>query len=203
MDEIGLFPLPAVLLPGEQTPLHIFEARYKELIAECLDEGVDFGLVLADDEGMREIGTRASVIEVLERFPDGRLNIVIEGRDRFRLVEVTEGRAFATAEIDEVADDGEEPSDEERERCLAAYERVVAAANAELDELDREGDSLAFQIAARIDLGTAVKQDLLELRSERERVLRLAPLLDRAADAVRREREIRGRAASNGRVEPL
>jgi Lon protease-like protein len=203
VEEIGLFPLPVVLLPGEQAPLHIFEPRYKELIGECLEEGGDFGLVFADEGGMREVGTRASVIEVLERFPDGRLNIVIEGGERFRLVELTEGRSFATAEVDEIADEGDKPTEAEEERCLAAYRRVVAAADADLDELDRGGDSLAFQIAARIDLGPEVKQDLLELRSERERMRRLAPLLDRAADAVLREREIRRRASSDGRVEPL
>ncbi len=203
MDEIGLFPLPVVLLPGEHAPLHIFEPRYRELISECLEEGVDFGLVLADDEGLREIGTRAAVVEVLERFPDGRLNVVVEGGGRFRLLEVTESSSFATAEIDDVEDEGEEPTDEERGRCLAAYDRVVAAAAAELDDVDRAAPNLAFQIAARIDLGTEVKQALLELRSERERVVRLEKLLDRAAEAVAREREIRERAASNGRVEAL
>jgi Lon protease-like protein len=203
MDEIGLFPLPVVLVPGEQTPLHVFEPRYKELIGECLDDEADFGFVYADEDGMREIGTRASVIEVLERFPDGRLNVVVQGGDRFRLVELTEGRSFATAEIDEIEDDGEEPTDEERDQCVAAYERVVAAAEAELDDLDRDAESLAFQIAARIDLGTEVKQTLLESLSERDRVLRLAPLLDTAAEAVKREREVRERASSNGRVEAL
>ncbi|MDQ4082559.1 MAG: LON peptidase substrate-binding domain-containing protein [Actinomycetota bacterium] len=192
-----------MLVPGEQAPLHIFEPRYKELIGECLAEGTDFGLVLADDTGMREVGTRAAIVEVLERLPDGRLNIVIEGGRRFRLVQLTEGRSFATAEVDELADEDETPTEDERARCLVAYDRVVEAAAADLDELDRDADTLAFQIAARIDLGTEVKQDLLELRSERERLLRLAPLLDRAADAVRREREIRERASSNGRVEPL
>jgi hypothetical protein len=79
----------------------------------------------------------------------------------------------------------------------------VAAAEAELDEFDREGSDLAFQIAARIDLGTEVKQQLLEMRSERGRVVELAGLLDRAAEAVAREREIRTRASGNGRVEAL
>jgi Lon protease-like protein len=202
VDEIGLFPLPLVLVPGEQAPLHIFEPRYRELIAECLSEGADFGLVFADDDGMREVGTRASVVEVLERFPDGRLNIVVEGGERFRLLELTEGRPFATGEVDPVEDEGDEPSEEELARCLAAYERVVAAADAELEELDRDAP-LAFQIAARIDLGTEVKQALLELRSERERVVRLASLLEKAAEAIAREREIRGRASTNGRVEAL
>ena len=90
MAELGLFPLGIVLLPTEQIPLHIFEDRYQELIGECLDEEREFGLIFADEDGLRELGTRAAVTEVLERFDDGRLNIVVEGRERFRLLELTE-----------------------------------------------------------------------------------------------------------------
>jgi Lon protease-like protein len=181
--EIGLFPLNLVLLPGEQAPLHIFEPRYRELIGECLEHGDEFGLVLADNEGMREIGCRAGVIEVLQQFEDGRLNVVVEGHERIRI--------------------GEAPTDDELEDVLAAYERVVTAAEAELEDIDFDADSIAYQIAARVDFGTEVKQGLLELRSERERVLRLAPMLDQAAEAVQRDREIRERASGNGRVEPV
>jgi Lon protease-like protein len=203
VSEIGLFPLNLVLLPGEQAPLHVFEPRYKELIGECLEDNEEFGLVLADEDGLRDVGTRAGVIEVLETFDDGRLNIVVEGRERFQLVELTEGRSFQTAEIVDIDDDGEEPTQDELEQCLVAYARVVKAAEAELEDLDLDADSIAFQIAARVDFGTEIKQGLLELRSERERVLRLSPMLDQAADAVRRDREIRERASGNGRVEPL
>jgi Lon protease-like protein len=203
MSEIGLFPLNLVLLPGEQAPLHVFEPRYEELIGECLADDEEFGLVLADEDGIREIGTRAGVIEVLEQFDDGRLNVVVEGRERFRLLELTEGRSFATAEVEEIDDDVDQPTEEEVEQCLAAYDRVVRAAEADLEDLDLDADSIAFQIAARVDFGTEIKQGLLELRSERERVLRLAPMLNQAADAVKRDREIRERASGNGRVEPM
>jgi ATP-dependent Lon protease len=203
MDEIGLFPLNLVLVPGEQAPLHVFEPRYRELISECLDFGNDFGLVLEDDEGLREIGTRCNVVEVIDRFPDGRLNIVVEATERFQLLELTDGRAYRTAEIEPLPDELETPSEDEVEDVLAAYARVVAAAEAELDDLDLDADSVAYQIAARIDFGTVVKQGLLELRSERERVVKLAPMLNQAAEAVEREREIRTRAGGNGRVEPL
>ena len=192
-----------MLLPGEQAPLHIFEPRYRELIGECLHDDLEFGILLEDDEGMRAVGTRCGVIEVLDRFPDGRLNVVVEARDRFQLVEVTRGRSFQTAEIEELPDEGDTPTDAEVEEVLAAYDRVVEAADAELEDLDMEAQSIAFQIAARIDFGTEIKQGLLELRSERERVIRLSPMLNRAADAVEREREIRERAGGNGRVEPL
>ncbi|HWB56530.1 MAG TPA: LON peptidase substrate-binding domain-containing protein [Gaiellaceae bacterium] len=202
MTEIGLFPLNLVLVPGEQAPLHIFEPRYRELIAECLDRGRDFGLVLEDDEGMREVGTRCSVVEVLDHFPDGRLNVVVQARERVQLLEMTAGRAFQTAEIETLPDESDDPSEDELEECLAAYARVVAAAEAELEDLDLD-DSIAYQIASRIDFGTEVKQGLLEIRSERERVVRLAPMLNQAAEAVEREQEVRSRASGNGRVEPL
>jgi Lon protease-like protein len=203
VSELGLFPLNLVLLPGEQAPLHVFEPRYRELIGECLEEDGEFGLVLADDEGLREIGTRAGVVEVLERFEEGQLNVVVEGRERFRLVELTEGRAFQTAEVMDIDDVGDDPTEAELEQCLVAYDRVVKAAEAELEDIDFDAESIAFQIAARVDFGTEVKQGLLELQSERERVLRLAPMLNQAAEAVRRDREIRERASGNGRVEPL
>ncbi len=204
MNEIGLFPLNLVLVPGEQAPLHIFEPRYRELIGECLDSGDEFGLVLEDDEGMRDVGVSCAVVEVIDRFPDGRLNVVVEAHDRFQLVGLTEGRSFHTGEVEVVPDETDEaPSEEEVEECLAAYARVVAAAEAELDDLDLDADSIAYQIASRVDFGPVIKQGLLELRSERERVLRLAPMLSQAAEAVERETEIRHRAGGNGRVEPL
>jgi Lon protease-like protein len=203
MDEIGLFPLNLVLVPGEQAPLHIFEPRYRELIGECLDFGNDFGLVLEDDEGLREVGTRCNVVEVIDRFDDGRLNVVVEATERFQLLGLTDGRPYRTAEIETLPDESDTPSEDEVEDVLAAYARVVAAAEAELDDLDLDADSVAYQIAARIDFGTVVKQGLLELRSERERVVKLAPMLNQAAEAVEREREIRTRAGGNGRVEPL
>ena len=97
MPELGLFPLPIVLLPTERVPLHIFEPRYRELIGECLETDREFGLLLTTDDGtVHQIGTRASVEEVLEELDDGRLNIIVEGRTRFRLLELTTGRSFTT-----------------------------------------------------------------------------------------------------------
>src|SRR2546430_8275173 len=74
--ELPIFELPLVLLPGEQVPLHIFEDRYKRMVGNALDQGEPFGIVLRDDEGARSIGCTARVDDVLERFDDGRMNIV-------------------------------------------------------------------------------------------------------------------------------
>ena len=103
MSELGLFPLPLVLLPTELVPLHIFEERYRELIGECLESDEEFGLVYADDDGLREVGTRAAVVNVLMRFDDGRMDIVVEGRARFRLLALTTGRSYHTGAVAPVA----------------------------------------------------------------------------------------------------
>jgi Lon protease-like protein len=203
MAEIGLFPLGVVLLPTERIPLHIFEDRYKELIGECLETDGEFGLVFADDDGMRGTGTRAAVVEVLERFPDGRLNIVVEGRDRFRIVQETSGRSFDTAEVEDLRDEETgTPNQQDLAECLEAYQRLADAAGAEPAELDQSGASVAFQIAAGIDFAPELKQELLELRSEGERLVKLAELLDRAVDVVLLQRSARERAAGNGHVAP-
>jgi len=200
MAEIGLFPLELVLLPTERVPLHIFEERYKELIGECLALDRTFGLVFADERGLREIGTHAAVTTVLERFDDGRLNILVEGRERFRLVELTGGRAFQTAEIEQVGDDEEEPDHGDVDRALAQFVRLKELTQSEVDDPAPERGFLSFQLAARVDFGAEVKQQLLEQRSEARRLHVVAELLENAVRTVALEQEVRERASQNGKV---
>src|SRR5665809_14975 len=128
MSEIGLFPLDVVLLPGERVPLHIFEERYKELIAECLENSDEFGLLLAEEAELRTIGTSASVIEVLNRYDDGRMDVVVEGRDRFRVTRVADTRSYLTAELQPFGDSEAGADPELVAACMGALERVAQAA---------------------------------------------------------------------------
>jgi len=199
VSDLGLFPLDVVLLPTERIPLHIFEPRYRELIGECLSEDREFGLVFGDRDGLREVGTRAAVVEVVEEFPDGRLNIVVEGRDRFRLVALTEGRSFATGDVQPLADEAAVSEREQREAALGLYRTLAELVEADVDEPDPDSGVLSFELAARVDFGAERKQDLLELTSEPERLARVAELLESAVDAIRLERQLAERAALNGR----
>ncbi len=148
MSEIGLFPLGLVLLPGEQVPLHIFEARYQELIGESLERGTPFGVVYADDDGLRQVGTLASVTEVSERFDDGRLNVVVVGGRRFRLLALTSGRSFVTASVEPFADQDDPADGADIERALALFGRLVDLTGSELDSPDPETPDLSFAVAA-------------------------------------------------------
>ena len=198
-EQLGLFPLGTVLLPTERIPLHIFEQRYQELIGECLDLDTHFGLVFADDDGMREIGTRAFVVDVLDRFDDGRLNIAVEGHERFRIVAETSGRSFLTAEVEPVGDEEVVSERSVRERALERFRKLGRVVESDVDEPDADSGVLSFELAARVDFGPERKQELLELRSEPVRLGIVSDLLERAAEAITLERALAEAAAQNGR----
>lgn len=199
MDEIGLFPLGIVLLPTERVPLHVFEPRYKELIGECLELDVEFGLVYADDDGVREIGTRARVTEVLERFDDGRMNVVVEGGSRFRVENLTHGRSFLTADVVPVEDaPGNEPSAESIALAAGSFRALAAVAGAETGDLDETAPELSFELAAQVELPTDSKQELLELDSEQRRLELVTELLDVVRATLIATRELGEHAKKNG-----
>ena len=70
-----------MLFPGASLPLHIFEERYKEMIGVCLAEKSGFGVVCAQREGLAVIGCTREIVRVLERYADGRLDILCQGEN--------------------------------------------------------------------------------------------------------------------------
>jgi Lon protease-like protein len=204
MPEIGLFPLPLVLVPTERIPLHIFEPRYKELVEECMEHGDPFGLVLATGDGaVHEIGTKATVEQVLEVLDDGALNIVVEGRERFRLLELTSGRSYATCIFEPVEDDDERPSPEQSARAYELFQQLADATSADVDLPDPDDPQLDFELAARVDFGVDAKQELIASTSPRTRMIRLAELLETALETTTLQQALKERAGRNGKVAPL
>jgi Lon protease-like protein len=196
--EIGLFPLGIVLLPTERVPLHIFEPRYQELIGECIESDDEFGMLYADEDGVREVGTLARVAEVLERFDDGRMNVVVEGSTRFRVEQLTRGRSFMTAEIGPLEDGDGDVDPETASKAAGSFRALAALAGAETEELDESSPQLSFELAAQVELPPDSKQQLLELRTEQERLEVVAELLDDARTALIATRELGERAKRNG-----
>jgi len=198
MEEIGLFPLGIVLLPTERVPLHIFEPRYRELIGECLETGDEFGLVYTDEDGVRDIGTRARVDELLEQLDDGRMNIVVEGGERFTVERITVGRSFLTAMVAPVEDDGAQPTADAVARAAASFRALAAAAEADAGEVEEGSEQLSFRLAAQVELAPETKQELLELRSEQRRLELVAEMLDGVRSVLIATRELGERAKKNG-----
>jgi ATP-dependent Lon protease len=201
MDELGLFPLGLVLLPTERLPLHIFEERYKELVEECLEQDAEFGLVYADSDGIRDVGTRARIAEVLTRFEDGRLNILVEGGERFHVDELTDGRSFHTAQVSAV-DDADDAADaaavEDAMRVFGVLREVTGS---DVDPPDPTFPQLSFALAGKVELTPGEKLMLLRELSERRRIEMVHELLEHAVLAARRMRKAAERATTNGRVD--
>jgi Lon protease-like protein len=201
MDELGLFPLGLVLLPTERMPLHIFEERYKELIGECIEQESEFGLVYADDQGIRDVGTRARVTEVLSRFEDGRLNVLVEGGDRFRLDELTDGRSYATGQVSAVDDDDDEADGVARDEALRSFGVLREVTGSDVDVPGVDTPNLSFALAAKVELPPGQKLELLREVSERRRLEIVQDILEEAVLTAQRVRRAARRAATNGRVD--
>jgi Lon protease-like protein len=204
VPELGLFPLPIVLVPTERIPLHIFEPRYRELIDECVESDGEFGLVLATGDGaVHEIGTRAAVAQVLEVLEDGSMNVVVEGRERFRLLDLTSGRSFTTGIVEPVEDDDEPAIGADVERATELFRELAEAADSDVDVPDPSSPRFDFELTARVDFAVESKQELLAMTSPRARMAALIGLLETALEAVRLELTLRERAGRNGKVAPL
>ena len=128
------------------------------------------------------------------------MNVVVEGGARFRVARLTSGRSFQTAEVEPVEDDEKAVDPEARERALALFHQLSSIAEADVGEPDEAAPGLSFDIAGRVDFGATVKQRLLELRSEPDRIEALIELLEKAVDTLEREKVRAERASGNGRV---
>ena len=200
--EIGLFPLAAVLVPGELMPLHIFEDRYRRLIGDCEQHGQEFALLFADDDGTRELGCTAELVEVTERFDDGRLNVVVRGGEVVQVVELTRGREYTTGRVEPAEDDL--GAGDEAAAAIELYQRVAEPppAASPTPPSPQTIRLVSYAIAARVDFPPAEKQRILEQRSERGRLMVIIELLARGLENLAAVAEIRDRAQTNGKVSP-
>jgi Lon protease-like protein len=201
VQELPIFELPLVLLPGEQVPLHIFEERYKLMVGHSLEQEEPFGIVLRDDDGARSMGCTATVDEVLERFEDGRMNIVVSGVEVFRVLDRFQGADYPAGEVELVAEGAQAGADREAaDAARQAFADLVERATGERPDAEELEGARSYAIAARVELPVETKQRLLEMRDEDERMEVLANALKAVARAVERAQKAAEHARSNGRV---
>jgi Lon protease-like protein len=199
LERFPLFPLGLVLLPGEVVPLHIFEDRYKTMIGECLEEESEFGILWMGDDGLQEIGCCARIDQLLERMEDGRMNIVVRGSRPFRLERRIDDMDYPAGDVEVLDDDNDAGPGETaaaREGYATLVERVT---DTRPEEGDLEGLS-AYDMAATIAFDLDAKQELLGLRSENDRLLRLTSLCASALERYEQAEHAAERAKSNGEV---
>lgn len=173
--KIPLFPLDVVLFPGAPLPLHIFEERYREMFRDCMAEGLEFGVVRAQEDGMAVIGCTAAIGRVLHRYPDGRFDVMCHGERRFEIEMLDDSRSYLQAEVDWLADDGAQATRAEREACAAKHFEVVELSSIELPmpalDLDRP---IAYSLASVLPTDLDFQQQMLATRSDAARTRKLS-----------------------------
>jgi Lon protease-like protein len=174
---LPIFPLPLVLLPGMPLPLHVFEDRYKEMMADILPENREFGIVFAKEEGIVNIGCTATVQKVVRRYEDGRLDLLASGQRRFEIDSLNEDRTYLQAEV-EYFDDEEEESVPRalKEKALLAFGQLQGNDDPSTFQAPARGSRLSFQMA-RLVKDLDERQTVLALRSENERLEHLVRLV--------------------------
>jgi Lon protease-like protein len=197
---IPLFPLDVVLFPSTPLPLHIFEPRYKEMIAECMAQNREFGVVRAMEQRLAEVGCTAEIVTVVKEYPDGRLDLVTEGRQRFELLAVNEERSFLQAEVLIIDDEPGTPSQEDTARAIQLHSELLALAGARQDLAATDPAQLSFYLAASLPLDLDFKQKLLSLRTESERLSLLINYLETLIPNLHRAARAREKAGGNGHV---
>lgn len=200
MPLLALFPLELVLFPGAPLPLHIFEPRYKELIAECLEEKKGFGMVRAKENAVAEVGCTAVILNVDRQYEDGRLDISAEGKQRFSIVELNHDREFLQAKVTWF-DDEEPPTvpDTDSANAVELHKQLFRVLGQEA-EIEENVPSLSFHLANALPVDLDFKQAFLEMKSEAERLETLIEYYRATIPQLEKTMRAREKASGNGHV---
>ena len=200
---LPLFPLQLVVFPGNDVPLHIFEDRYKEMVGEAEAAGTEFGIILAKDNGIVNAGCTVRVETVLQRYPDGRFDVMTRGERRFEVASLNQERAYLRGVVTFFEDEDWKPVEQGlRDRALAAFQTLkeaLAGLGKDLrdSEPDPEHPNLSFQLAPTID-DLDFQSRLLRSRSESERLTQFSIFTHEYISRQQSAEKLKRATATNG-----
>ena len=206
---LPLFPLRVVLFPGALLPLHIFEPRYQQLLADVAAGDHRFGLLPPGERGglpaPGAIGCCA-LVRAIQPLAEGRSNIVVSGEQRFRFLEpAPAGTPYHQGIVEWVEDvpDVQVPTEEDLLQLRLLGARYAHALHTLQDQeyespLPVSAAELSFEVAALLEWDFDARQRLLEIRSVTERVVRLLHALPALVTRAEARAAQHARARSNG-----
>ena len=196
---IPLFPLRVVVFPRTPLPLHIFEDRYKEMTGNAIRDQTDIGVVLAKEEGIVNAGCTVRIEKVLHTYPDGRMDLLTRGQDRFEILDLNQEKSYLQATVEFFDDDdiAATPADL-RDRALANYNSLRELTSADdQGAADLNDPQLSFQLAQILpDLDFL--HSLQRHRSETGRLKQLNQYLEQYIPRQRTIERVRAVAPTNG-----
>jgi Lon protease-like protein len=198
--ELPLFPLKMVLFPMCRVPLHIFEERYKLMVNECRENDSEFVIVSGTDDLFQQVGCAARVVDVVKRYDDGRMNVIVEGTRRVQVIDRVDRHAYISGTVEPVEDEPEGAEESLVNRVRRLYDEAIKLSFGWLrpsDHSDLDPAPLSYTIAAGLNMDLTDQQDILEIRSVSDRLRRVEGLLGRAVDGIR---EVKRRTGGNGHL---
>ena len=199
-NRIPLFPLDVVLLPGAELPLHIFEPRYKRMIGRCLEEKLEFGMILASHQSVAAVGCTAEILRKIRDYPDGRMDILTTGRAVFQLTELLNEEQYYEGVVEYLSDSPYAPDAEQHAQLVQLFEKCHALLFGKSWEPDPQAseETLSYRLAALLPVELEKRQALLESRSERDRRETVLRWLERFVPKLIAQQRTRERAGGNG-----
>lgn len=197
---IPLFPLDVVLLPRMQLPLHIFEPRYKVMISRCLEEKIEFGMILAANNNVATMGCTAEIIRKTKDYADGRMDIATEGRAVFRLADLLHEKEYYEGIVEYVKDELGVLNPETERQLAVAFEQsqVLLFGRPWTNPSPGEAATLAYRMAAMVPMEIEKRQTLLQTSSEQGRREIVLEWLGAFVPKLAEQQSARRRAGGNG-----
>lgn len=187
------------MYPGEQKNLHVFEPRYKEMIAGCLAKNKPFVIVRGNERQMQEIGCAARVERVLAQYADGRVDIEVIGEYRVQIIRIDRTRLYQQGTIEEYHDTSDLTPPIKREQLIAQHMKLLEIAGRTIEpQYYKSNHSISWLIGRNCGLSLDQRQVLLDMQSEGERVEFLIEYLKEFIPKVVEKWETRIRIMSNG-----
>ncbi len=200
LNRIPLFPLDVVLMPGSELPLHIFEPRYKVMIARCLGEDLEFGMILAANQAVAGVGCTAEIVRKLRDYPDGRMDILTKGRAVFHLRDLLDEKDYYEGAVEYVADTVPARDLEQETQLVQVFEKCHALLFSRpwMDSAEHEPETLSYRMAALLPMELEKRQALLEMRSQHDRRDFVLHWMEKFLPLLISQQRARERAGRNG-----
>lgn len=193
---IPMFPLNVIILPGETKTLHIFEERYKQLVSDCIDNDAHFGIPFVHQKQMGNYGIEVKISNVIKRFDNGEMDIVIEGVRVFKLIEFTavlSPKLYGAGTIEPEPYSGAKPSMQLQE-LIREYMWVSQQNAVPIDAFDNVD---FYSVARLIDLSHVEKYELIKGTTAREKEAFLKSKIRLFSHLIKTESELQSKFLLN------
>jgi len=203
-ERLPLFPLPMMVLPGEVSALHIFEPRYREMIAHCRAEPNprgDFVIQYEEDDRSAAYATAVRITKILEEHDEGMVDLLVEGRRRVEVLDRVRFHLYHSADTRPYEDEETDWDDDLATRVYALHRQLLVTVTGDEppDSFYNREAGIAFKVAACAGVDNRTRLHLLRSTSETERLriveTHLQDLLPKARDLLPRLHTIAGNFA--------